>query len=289
MVLAEKSILHYGQQPQQQQKEAYVTMVLNDAYVVGALVLGHSLREAGTNRRLICMTTANVAQDSIDSLQEVFEIRHVTPLDSGDERGLRLLGRPELGPTFTKIQLWTFEDLDKIVFLDADMMILQLIDDLFERDEFSACADVGWPDCFNSGLFVAKPSMATYEGLLEMSRTVGSFDGGDQGLLNAYFSSWSVGPSDRRIPFIYNLTFNACYSYLPAFERNKHAVKAIHFIGANKPWHFNRFSDGQVAPRGDGALIHLEFVQMWWNIHDKYIKPKVSCSFACILIHTAAF
>lgn len=255
--------------------EAFVTMVLNDSYVVGALVLGHSLREQGTTRRLICMVTANLAADSIDSLREVFEVRYVSTLDSADEYNLRLLGRPELGPTFTKIQLWTFEDLTKVVFLDADMLIMQNIDDLFEREEFSACADVGWPDCFNSGLFVARPSMTTYAALLEMSRQQGSFDGGDQGLLNAFFHTWAHGPSERRIPFIYNLTFNACYSYLPAFERNKSQVKAVHFIGANKPWHFNRFSDGQVAARGDGAAVHLEYVQRWWNIHDKYVKPKV--------------
>jgi glycogenin glucosyltransferase len=94
-------------------------------------------------------------------------------------------------------------------------------------------------------------------------------------LLNSYFSNWTSGPSSRRIPFTYNLTFNACYSYLPAFERNKNDVRAVHFIGSTKPWHFSRFSDGQVAARGDGSKVHLEYVQMWWDLHDEFIKPKV--------------
>ena len=27
-------------------------------------------------------------------------------------------------------------------------------DELFDRNEFSAAPDAGWPDCFNSGVFV---------------------------------------------------------------------------------------------------------------------------------------
>jgi hypothetical protein len=40
---------------------------------------------------------------------------------------------------------------------------------------------------FILGVFVFVPSMATYHNLLEFAISHGSFDGGDQGLLNAYF------------------------------------------------------------------------------------------------------
>lgn len=158
-------------------EEAYVTLVTSDSYVVGALVLAHSLRSVGATRKLVCMVTSNLAADSVATLRECYEVRFVAPLDSRDERRLNLLGRPELGPTFTKLQLWSLTDLSKVVFLDADMMVLKNIDDLFEREELSACADVGWPDCFNSGLFVARPSLETYNNLLALSRAQGSFDG----------------------------------------------------------------------------------------------------------------
>lgn len=159
------------------ENEAYVTLVTSDAYVVGALVLAHSLRRTGTTRRLVCLVTSHLASDSIASLREQYDVRFVAPIDSGDERNLRLLGRPELGPTFTKIQLWTLTDLKKVVFLDADIMILKNIDDLFTREEFSACADVGWPDCFNSGLFVCQPNLDTFNALSTLAQTAGSFDG----------------------------------------------------------------------------------------------------------------
>ena len=40
--------------------EAYVTLVTSDSYVVGALVLGHSLRRQHTKRALVCMVTLTV-------------------------------------------------------------------------------------------------------------------------------------------------------------------------------------------------------------------------------------
>ena len=43
--------------------------------------------------------------------------------------------------------------------------------------ELSAAPDVGWPDCFNSGVFVFVPSAGTYQALLDFAATVGSFDG----------------------------------------------------------------------------------------------------------------
>lgn len=55
--------------------------------------------------------------------------------------------------------------------------VLQNIDELFDREELSAAPDPGWPDCFNSGVFVFCPSMETYGKLLQYSTEHGSFDG----------------------------------------------------------------------------------------------------------------
>ena len=98
-------------------------------------------------------------------------------LDSNDAVNLGLLKRPELGITFTKLHCWRLTQFKKCVFVDADCLVLKNVDDLFEREEFSAAADVGWPDCFNSGVFVFKPSLNTYLQLLDFALTHGSFDG----------------------------------------------------------------------------------------------------------------
>jgi len=55
--------------------------------------------------------------------------------------------------------------------------VLENIDDLFDREELSAAPDAGWPDCFNSGVFVFCPSLETYRTLVHFALTHGSFDG----------------------------------------------------------------------------------------------------------------
>ena len=65
----------------------------------------------------------------------------------------------------------------KCVFLDADTLVLNNIDELFDRDELSAAPDIGWPDCFNSGVFVFVPSIETYAALIRFANEHGSFDG----------------------------------------------------------------------------------------------------------------
>ena len=101
----------------------------------------------------------------------------VTLLDSQDKENLLLLARPELGCTFSKLRAWTLAQFGKCVFLDADVLVLQNVDDLFEREELSAAPDIGWPDCFNTGVFVFKPSIEKYSELLEYAEKRGSFDG----------------------------------------------------------------------------------------------------------------
>ncbi len=58
------------------------------------------------------------------ALKNVFdEVILVDLMDSGDRLRLSLLGRPELGITFTKIHCWTLTQYSKCVFLDADTLV----------------------------------------------------------------------------------------------------------------------------------------------------------------------
>jgi hypothetical protein len=130
----------------------------------------------------------------------------------------------------------------RVVFLDADTIVLRNIDALFNTAKavddddgkdgrrvlccpggadaaLSAVPDLGFAcgtsraagvcrrafargDQFNSGVMVVRPSRALFEDLLVRRWTTGSMDGGDQGLLNALARSWGNGPG--RLSFRYN-------------------------------------------------------------------------------------
>jgi glycogenin glucosyltransferase len=256
--------------------QAFVTLATNDSYAIGALVLGNSLRRVGTTRSLVVMVTSDVSQTFRQHLHELFDVvSEVNVFDSQDTVNLELLTRPDLGVTFTKLHCWRLTQFNKCVFMDADTLVLQNIDELFDRDELSAAPDAGWPDCFNSGLFVFKPNNETYAALLNFALTHGSFDGGDQGLLNMYFSDWATKDIKKRLPFLFNVVAQTFYSYLPAFKQYGKDTKVLHFIGPIKPWHTSyNVATGQVETTGDMSNYAV-LLKLWWNIYLEYVRPKL--------------
>ncbi|KAI3366253.1 hypothetical protein L3Q82_009715 [Scortum barcoo] len=258
-----------GNQSDPQAGEAFVTLATTDSYCLGATVVAKSLRRHGTTRSIVVMVTPNVSEQSRVALKNVFdEVIMVDLMDSEDHLHLSLLGRPELGITFTKIHCWTLTQYSKCVFLDADTLVLCNVDELFERDELSAAPDPGWPDCFNSGVFVFRPSLHTHTSLLDHALQHGSFDGGDQGLLNSFFSSWPVEDISKHLPFVYNLGASSIYSYLPAFQQFGHNAKIVHFIGPLKPW-------SSSSQRDDSRSHTMEqFVSLWWKEHLSFTAPS---------------
>eukprot|EP00057_Strongylocentrotus_purpuratus_P023849 XP_011678323.1 PREDICTED: glycogenin-1 isoform X2 [Strongylocentrotus purpuratus] len=258
--------------------QAFVTLVTNDRYAYGALVVGQSLRDVGTTRQLAILITPQVTQPMRRQLSMLYDyIQEVNPLDSQDDAHLALLTRPDLGITFTKLYSWRLTQYSKCVFLDADTLVLQNVDDLFDREELSAAPDVGWPDCFNSGVFVFKPSNETYRGLLQCADSQGSFDGGDQGLLNTFFSDWATADINKHLPFIYNMTSAISYSYLPAFVRFGNEVRIVHFIGRTKPWMYRyNTQTGTISRPSDVDVTHDSiYVKMWWDVFMSKVKPRI--------------
>merc|ERR1712106_549705 len=167
---------------------------------------------------------------------------------------------------------WTLTQYTKCVFLDADTLVIQNCDELSDREELSASPDVGWPDCFNSGVFVFRPNMNIYSELVSLAGTMGSFDGGDQGLLNTFFSDWATKDISKHLPFTYNMVASASYSYLPAYKQFGQQVKIIHFIGSSKPWLVSWDASGE--PRtGFSEKNMATHLKLWWQIFSSEVKP----------------
>ncbi|XP_044792650.2 glycogenin-2 isoform X6 [Bubalus bubalis] len=257
--------------------QAFVTLATNDVYCQGALVVGQSLREHRASRRLVVLVTPQVSNPLRVILSRVFdEVIEVNLIDSADYVHLAFLKRPDLGITLTKLHCWTLTRYSKCVFLDADTLVLSNIDELFDRREFSAAPDPGWPDCFNSGVFVFQPSLETHSLLLQHATDHGSFDGADQGLLNSFFSNWSTADIQKHLPFIYNLSSNTTYTYSPAFKQFGSSAKVVHFLGSSKPWDYKyNPQTGSVLQEGSGRADQHQtsFLNQWWGIYHRSILP----------------
>lgn len=186
---------------------------------------------------------------------------------------LHLLDRPDLGTgrgaVLTKLHAWRLTQYEKVLFLDADTLVLQPLAHLFaSAAAFAAAPDTGWPDIFNSGVMLLTPSNDHFEGMLRLAAENGSWDGADQGLINEYFGG-EVGSGGEgrgggwsRLPFIYNTTALGGYTYAPAFARYGSNVKVAHFIGADKPWR-NR------TPRASSAQA-----AQWWAVYNAFYASQ---------------
>lgn len=187
---------------------------------MSALVLSESLAQVQTSRARVILITTDVSECMQGLLRDSFtDVVTVNVIDSKDEKILAAMRRPELGVTLTKIHCWSLTQFKKCVFLDADTIVVKNSDELFEREELSAVPDIGWPDCFNSGVYVFVPSVDTFNVLIQRIADEGSFDGGDQGLLNTHFADWFASDSSKHLSFIYNMTLVAAYSYPPAYQK----------------------------------------------------------------------
>jgi glycogenin glucosyltransferase len=231
---------------------------------VGAVVLAHSLRDAGTKKKLAAVITLDtLSADTITVLKSLYDyLIPVERIRNPNPANLYLMGRPDLIYAFTKIALWRQTQFRKIVYLDADVVALRNLDELFDIDApFAAAPDIGWPDAFNSGVMVISPNMGEYWALQTMAAAGDSFDGADQGLLNQYYEhkDW------HRLKFTYNCTPNAQYQWEPAYRYHKRDISAVHFIGKDKPWR-----TGRSGPGGFG--VYNELLARWWAVHDKHLK-----------------
>jgi glycogenin len=206
---------------------AFVTLLTSDSYLPGALVVHHALRSLESPKPInpfntVCIVTpATVSVRTIKTLRSVFDLVVGVEDIRGDEddrgRGnLILLGRTDLGSTLTKLHLWRLVQFKRIIFLDADTLPIKPLSHLFtsipSEIKFSAAPDSGWPDCFNSGMMVLNPDAGEFERLMKIKKEKGSWDGGDQGLLNdAFEGNWN------RLSFGYNVTPTAYYTSVNLF------------------------------------------------------------------------
>lgn len=235
------------------------------------------------------LITLAVSEVSIKRLKYFYNEIHVVPSISGvSTANLQLIGRPDLHTTLTKLNLWTLSQYERILYLDADTLVLSNLDHLFpllSHVIFAASPELGFPDCFNSGVMLLKPNLTTFNDLTKIAKDIESFDGGDQGILNFYFSDGTRGHPMKqllaekenigctihswyRLSFTYNMEMHKVYRmYIPAVRRYQHEHKVLHFIGKEKPWHFPNGEVDHVENASAYYLFYGEMVKRWWDVH----------------------
>ena len=260
-------------------RHAYVTLVTNSDYATGARALINSLRLTGTKADIVVPHTGGAPDAALASLAErgarlvpaellptsdAFNQRHARAKLHGDAPFTK--GRkPDFHTpldNFAKLRLWQLTDYETCVFLDADTLVLRNIDRLFRYPEFSAAPNVyeSLADFhrLNSGVFVAKPSEATYQSMLARLDGPDAFwRRTDQTFLESFFPDW------HGLPVFFNMLQYAWFN-LPGLWDWK-AIHVLHFQ-YEKPWEVGHPKAAQLRPLMD----------LWQAFHDAGPIPDIA-------------
>lgn len=228
---------------------AYVTLVTNTDYALGAEALLRSLTLTDTQAEIVVMHTGGVEEAALAPLSalgaRLYRAELLPTSDAFNARHRR--GRIHAENPFTKgrkpdfhtpldnfakLRLWELEEYDRVVFIDADAVVVRNIDRLFRYPEFSAAPNVyeSLSDFhrLNSGVFVAKPSRVTFDAMLaRLDAPDAYWPRTDQTFLQSYFADW------HGLPVFCNMLQYVWFN-LPELWDWK-SVRVVHYQ-YEKPW-----------------------------------------------------
>ncbi|KAJ7070910.1 glycosyltransferase family 8 protein [Mycena amicta] len=110
---------------------AFVTLLTQQSYLAGTLVLDEGLRESASKYPLVVMVTPDLPQAARHVLEKRgIPVRDIKPLRPED--GVNTLVDARFHETWTKLRVFELDEFERVVLLDSDMLVKQNIDDLMD-------------------------------------------------------------------------------------------------------------------------------------------------------------
>ena len=217
-------------------RKCYMSLLCNDSYLPGVSVLCKTIKRYN-KYPIYVMVSNDVSETTCNRLTTICDgIIHVPTISS--QYSDKTVSWDN--SAYTKLNLWNMIEFDKIVYIDADAMLISSTDELFDLNtEFAAAPDIFPPDKFNAGVLVIKPNKDIYHDMIEKITILSSYDGGDTGFLNAFFPNWYLGDNNTRLPFGYNAQrtmYWFTHEKRPGYWDSIKNLKIIHYSSSPKPW-----------------------------------------------------
>jgi glycogenin glucosyltransferase len=231
--------------------KAFATLA-TPAFCMGAVAIGHQLRKFhGSQYDLICLVTPDVNATWVAILSQwwrVVRVPNYTPY-------------PRFRRSWAKLYLWDRTEYQKVVYMDADVLILGPLDELFEFPMLSCASDPLPPQICNSGVLVLEPEEGLMEEMKQVAREKRLFQGiGDQGFINAFFEGFTPLPPKFNTARTHSLGLG------DFLERNE--TRIVHMV-CKKPWKCGR--EG-VSYCGCG---YPALNEVWWSVWDEACEGRV--------------
>jgi len=232
-------------------RRIFASLITTPEYIPGALALYHSLEQTRPTFPFVLFYTSAVSE-RVRPLLRRLEIRGEEIEDLRNPSPTRVGSNPNWDNTFAKLRLFGASQYSKIVYLDADMLVLRNIDILLQNPHLSAVNAGGMlPELHdwimpNTGLLVIEPCDDEFNRILSSLGRLSVRDQSDQSFLHTLYPDW---PAHEELHLDHG--FNIFFTHLDAYHRlfgyslpdatrlsedKRHDVSVIHFVGPRKIW-----------------------------------------------------
>ena len=188
--------------------EAFVTILYGSGFELGVRVLGQSIRESGTELEYVVMCTRDVPQDTIAVLKkDGWKVKMIDPFNAGTAK---------FDGSIHKMRMWTLTEYRRILWVDADAVLVQNIDHLTRCGNF--CATYRHSDLFNAGIMVVKPSLVELNRIMTLSSHYLELPDTDKASSVALPSGRNIWGDQNLLNEFYNTVYGLKYAKL--FDKN---------------------------------------------------------------------
>lgn len=206
---------------------AYVTLLSSEDYIDAVLVLNESLKMVNAQYPLVCAVTNNLNKTELITrlIAAGIRIEWIEPLEYSVHVRENNVGHAVLN-TASKINLFNLKNYDKLCYIDADVIVMKNIDDVFD---YLDGAMIHTPDDYGfTGLFVFSPRNHREDFYLHLLTSFDCFDGD---LIGSLWFYTRTSPA-HQIPQSY------CQHYHEGItKKDMRDTKVWHFCNrGNKPW-----------------------------------------------------
>ncbi len=253
-------------------KKTFVTYLGSQQFLPGIVALNESLQKYNPNIPLIIMVQHDLPNEAIVFLNDNhFDIKIVDEIkrpnfSEADERDLHCV--------YDKLWIFGLTEYDKLVYIDADMLVCENMESLFEKPHFSAVTagalmpqNKEWVK-LNSGLMVVEPNSALFNHMVSMVAELPVTCKSDQDFLHSYFPGWPAH-EELHLHHRYNVpapcieTYCALHDFSFSYvDKSLHTknISVIHYWGPYKPWDYD---EETLAVMGESA--YKTSIQLWWD------------------------
>lgn len=224
-------------------KYAYITVITNDAYEVGVLALWNSVYKAGCKEKFVVMVSEKVSKkvkERLSKLMNVVVFNEDIEFDKDitkDNKGFF----EKWNSTFFKLKVLTMCEYEKIVLLDADMVVMRNLDSLFAKPHMSCAFAETLRDKrirLNSGLIVLEPSQELYNtmvsAIIPTKELLKGKSIGDQNVFRYVYPDWPC-QNELHLEPVYNCYNTDIDEFIEKNIFSFNDIYVVHYT-LTKPW-----------------------------------------------------